>query len=184
MQSNASATNANTPLRAWIADWGNALTLVIIAYALVYLSLMSQGSTSFWSHVLRAVAFLPMNAAAASLALRASKRTTTDPRIRRALRFIGIAYSCVFVANMTAFYWKYEQNGNPLADWTNILYFGFYGLALAGLLAMPLARRVRNEYWKFILDAGTVVVGGGVAIWFLVIIPSSSYQLDGFWGTF
>ena len=145
---------------------------------------MSRGSTSFWSHVLRAVAFLPMNAAAATLALRASQRTTTDPRIRRALRFIGIAYGCVFVANMTAFYWKYEQNGNPLADWTNVLYFGFYGLGLAGLLAMPLARRVQNEYWKFILDAGTVVVGGGLAIWYLVIIPSSTYQLDGFWGTF
>ena len=49
---------------------------------------------------------------------------------------------------------------------------------------MPLARRVQNEYWKFLLDAGTVVVGGGLAIWYLVIVPSSTYELDGFWGTF
>ena len=141
MQSNATATSVNARLRAWLMDWGNALTLVIIAYALVYLWLIGRANTSFWSHVLRALAFLPMNAAAATLALRASKRTTTDPRIRRALHFIGIAYCCVFVGNCMAFYSKYEQNGNPLADWTNVLYFGFYGLALAGLLAMPLARR-------------------------------------------
>jgi diguanylate cyclase (GGDEF)-like protein/PAS domain S-box-containing protein len=184
MQSNDSATRTNTRLRAWVADWGNALTLLIAAYALAYLWLMSHSQTSFWSHVLRALAFLPMNAAAASLAFRASQRTTTDPRIRRALRFIGIAYTCVLVGNVTAFYLKFMQNGNPLADWTNVLYFGLYAFGLAGLLSMPLARRVQNEYWKFILDAGTVIVGGGLAIWYLVIIPSSTYELDGFWGTF
>ena len=157
---------------------------MIAAYALLYLWLMSRSETGVWVHVLRAVAFLPMNAAAATLAFRASQRTSTDPRIRRALRLIGIAYTCVFVGNVTAFYSKYYQNGNPLADWTNILYFGFYSFGLAGLLSMPLARRVRNEYWKFMLDAGTVIVGGGLAIWYLVIVPSSTYELDGFWGTF
>jgi PAS domain S-box-containing protein len=184
MQSNANATRATTRFQTWLADWGNALALVSVGYALVYLGLMSQSETSIWSHMLRAVVFLPMNAAASVLAFRASKRTSTDPRIRRALHFIGIAYACVFVGNMTAFYSKYEQNGNPLADWTNILYFGLYSFVLAALLTMPLARRVQNEFWKFILDAGTVVVGGGLAIWYLVVIPSSTYQLDGFWGTF
>jgi len=184
MQSNANATRATARFQTWLADWGNALALVTVAYALVYLWLMSQSHTSIWSHMLRAVAFLPMNAAASVLAFRASKRTSTDPRIRRALHFIGIAYACVFVGNMTAFYSKYEQNGNPLADWTNILYFGLYSFVLTALLTMPLARRVQNEFWKFILDAGTVVVGGGLGIWYLVVIPSSTYQLDGFWGTF
>ena len=184
MHSNDIELRANPRLRAWVSDWGNALALVIAAYALLYLWLMSRSQTGFWVHILRAVAFLPMNAAAATLAFRASKRPSTDPRIRRALRLIGVAYTCVFAGNVTAFYSKYEQNGNPLADWTNILYFGFYSFGLAGLLSMPLARRVRNEYWKFILNAGTVIVGGGLAIWYLVIIPSSAYELDGFWGTF
>jgi diguanylate cyclase (GGDEF)-like protein/PAS domain S-box-containing protein len=184
MQPNDSATRANPRLRAWVADWGNALPFLIAAYALVYLWLMSRAQTSLWAQIVRALAFLPMNAAVATLAFRASQRSSTDPRIRRALRFIGIAFTCVFVGNVTAFYSKYEQNGNPLADWTNVLYFGFYSFGLAGLLSMPLARRVRNEYWKFMVDAGTVIVGGGLAIWYLVIIPSGTYQLDGFWGTF
>src|SRR4051812_5738687 len=127
MQPNAIAPGANARVRAWVLDWGNALTLVIAVYALIYLWLMSHTGTSFWSHVLRAVAFLPMNAAAATLAFRASLRTSTDQRIRRALRFIGIAYTCVLAGNITAFYLKFVQNGNPLADWTNVLYFGLYG---------------------------------------------------------
>ena len=71
MQSNANATRA-TRLRAWLADWGNALTVVIVAYALIYLWLMGDSQTSIWSHMLRAVAFLPMNAAASVLAFRAN----------------------------------------------------------------------------------------------------------------
>ena len=43
---------------------------------------------------------------------------------------------------------------------------------------------MQNEYWKFMLDSGTVIVSGGLAIWYLVILPSSTYELDGFWGTF
>ncbi|MDQ2767931.1 MAG: EAL domain-containing protein, partial [Gemmatimonadota bacterium] len=146
--------------------------------------LMSRSQTSLWSHVLRALAFLPMNGAAAALALRASRRLDTDPRIRRALGFIAMAFGSVLLGNVTAFYWKFEQNGNPLAAWTNVPYFGLYVFGLAGLLSLPLARRMQNEYWKFMLDAGTVIVSGGLAIWYLVILPSSTFQLDGFWGTF
>jgi diguanylate cyclase (GGDEF)-like protein/PAS domain S-box-containing protein len=184
MQPNDTAARANSRLRAWVLDWGNGLTLLTGAYALLYLWLMSRSQTALWSHVLRALAFLPMNAGAAMLAFRASLRVDIDPRIRRALRLLGFAFCFVLVGNITAFYLKFEQNGNPLADWTNVLYFGFYSFCLAALLSMPLARRVRNEYWKFMLDAGTVIVGGGLAIWYLVIIPSSTYELDGFWGTF
>ena len=184
MHSNDDATRASPRPSAWISDWGNALTLLTAAYALLYLWLMSRSQTALWSHVLRALAFLPMNAVAAMLAFRASSRVDIDPRIRRALRLLGTGFCFVLIGNLTAFYSKYELNGNPLADWTNVLYFGFYSFGLAGLLSMPLARRVQNEYWKFMLDASTVIVGGGLAIWYLVIIPSSTYQLDGFWGTF
>jgi len=80
MQSNDSATRAN-PASAWVADWGNALSVLLGAYALIYLGLMSVARDSTWAHVLRAVAFIPMNAGAAVLALRASRRPDTDVRI-------------------------------------------------------------------------------------------------------
>ncbi|MEP7087285.1 MAG: GGDEF domain-containing protein, partial [Gemmatimonadota bacterium] len=184
MHPNEGATRANPRLSAWVADWGNALSVLLGLYALIYLGLMSIARDSTWSHVLRAVAFVPMNAGAAVLALRASRRVDTDARIRRALLFIGLAFTSVLLGNVTAFHLKFMENGNPLSAWTNILYFGLYVLGLAGLLSFPLARRVSNEYRKFLLDAATVIVAGGLAIWYLVIIPTRTYELDGFWGTF
>ena len=184
MHSSNGDARANPRLRAWVADWGNSLTLLLGAYGLVYLGLMSVAHDSTWAHVLRAVAFIPMNAGAAVLALRASMRSDTDARIRRALRFIGLAFASVLLGNVTAFHLKFEQNGNPLEAWTNFFYFGLYVLGLFGLLSLPLARRVHNEFWKFLLDAGTVVVAGGIAIWYLVIVPTRTYELGGFWGTF
>ena len=184
MESNDHTTRANPRLSAWVADWGNALSVLLGLYALVYLGLMSVARDSTWAHVLRAVAFIPMNFGAAVLALRASRRPDTDARIRRALLFIGLAFTSVLLGNVTAFHLKFMENGNPLSAWTNILYFGLYVLGLAGLLSFPLARRVSNEYRKFLLDAGTVIIAGGLAIWYLVIIPTRTYELDGFSGTF
>jgi PAS domain S-box-containing protein len=184
MHSNDSAARANPELRAWVADWGNALAVLTAVYALVYLLLSGLARDSTWGHVMRAVAFIPMNAGTAVLALRASTRQDTDPRIRRALLFIGLAFASVLLGNVTAFHLKFERDGNPLEAWTNFFYFGLYVLGLAGLLSLPLARRVQNEFWKFLLDAGTVVVGGGIAIWYLVIVPTRTYELGGFWGTF
>ena len=165
-------------------DWGNALSILLGAYALMYLGLMSVATESTWSHVLRGVAFIPMNTAAAVLAMRASLRSESDARTRRALRFLAIAFTSVIVGNVTAFYMKYMANGNPLSAWTNILYFGMYVMGLAGWLSFPLARRTTNEYRKFLLDAITVVVAGGLAIWYLVIVPTGTFQLDGVMGTF
>ena len=184
MQSNESNAGAIPQFRAWLADWGNALSVLVGLYAIAYLAAMGIAPESTWAHVFRAVAFIPMNAAAALLAFRASQRPDTDARIRRALKYLGIAFTSVILGNVTAFYLKFIENGNPLSAWTNILYFGMYVMGLAGWLSFPLARRVSNEYRKFLLDAVTVVVAGGLAIWYLVIIPTRTFELDGMWGTF
>ncbi|MEO6208985.1 MAG: EAL domain-containing protein [Gemmatimonadaceae bacterium] len=184
MHSDHSATRANPRHGAWAADWGNALSILLGAYALIYLGLMSVARDSTWAHVLRAVAFLPMNAGAAVLAIRASRRADTDPRIRRALLFIGLAFTSVLLGNVTAFHLKFMENGNPLSAWTNVFYFGLYVLGLTGLLSFPLASRSNDEYRKFLLDAATVIVAGGLGIWYLVIIPTRTFELDGVLGTF
>ena len=163
MKSDDRTARATSSLGAWAADWGNSFSILLILWALCYLGLMSFVREATWSHVLKAVSFLPMNAGATVLALRASRRTDTDPRIRRALFLLGLAFGCVLLGNSVAFYEKFVRENNPLTAWTNVLYFGLYGLGLAALLSFPLARRAHNEYRKFLLDAGTVVVAGGLA---------------------
>jgi diguanylate cyclase (GGDEF)-like protein/PAS domain S-box-containing protein len=183
MKSDDRMARATPSLLVWAADWGNSFSLVLVLWALCYLGLMSFVREATWWHVLKAVSFLPMNAGATVLALRASRRTGTDPRIRRALLLLGLAFGCVLIGNTVAFYERFVRENNPLVAWTNVLYFGLYVLGLAGLLSFPLARRANNEYRKFLLDAGAVIVAGGLADWYLIIVPSNQHELGGIWGT-
>src|SRR5665213_894429 len=183
MKSNDRMARVTPALRVWAADWGNSFSLVLVLWALCYIGLMSFVREATWWHVLKAVSFLPMNAGATVLALRASRRSDTDPRIRRALLLLGLAFGCVLMGNTVAFYVRFVRENNPLVAWTNVLYFGLYVLGLAGLLSFPLARRVNNEYRKFLLDAATVIVAGGLADWYLIIVPSNQHELGGIWGT-
>jgi PAS domain S-box-containing protein len=183
MKSDDRMARATPSLLVWAADWGNSFSLVLVLWALCYLGLMSFVREATWWHVLKAVSFLPMNAGATVLALRASRRTGTDPRIRRALLLLGLAFGCVLIGNTVAFYERFVRENNPLVAWTNVLYFGLYVLGLAGLLSFPLARRAKNEYRKFLLDAGAVIVAGGLADWYLIIVPSNQHELGGIWGT-
>jgi diguanylate cyclase (GGDEF)-like protein/PAS domain S-box-containing protein len=172
---------AAPPTQAWVLDWGNSFSLLLIAWALMFLGVMGtvRATSTLWA-VVHGLSFLPMNFGAAALALRASVRADTDPRIRRALRFFALAFGSVLLGNMSSFYIRFFQNANPLTEWTtNLIYFATYPLALIALLSFPLARRVHNEYRKFLLDAGTVIVAGGLAIWYLVILPTRAYELGG-----
>jgi diguanylate cyclase (GGDEF)-like protein len=51
-------------------------------------------------------------------------------------------------------------------------YLGFYPLLLAGLLNMPGAPREALDRAKVWLDTGVVLLGGSMAIWYLVIQPT------------
>ena len=62
---------------------------------------------------------------------------------------------------------------DPTHSWANIAYFANYALVLSALLSLPRARRTKVEWWKFALDAATVTVGGGIAIWCLVLRPAA-----------
>ena len=47
-------------------------------------------------------------------------------------------------------------------------------LLLTALLSFPLSRRIHLEWWKFVLDAAMVLVGGGVLIWYFAVRPEVS----------
>ncbi|HXY32225.1 MAG TPA: EAL domain-containing protein [Gemmatimonadaceae bacterium] len=159
-------------VRAWLSDWGNALCVLLWVYAASYIWWQWSAPPSMLRNIIAKLAVLPFNAGCAALALRAASRPTTDHRIRRTLKCFGAGFLCVLIGNIIAFYVGFVRNDDPLVSWINVIYFAFYFLALAGLLSLPLARRVHNEYWKFFLDASTVVLGGGIAIWYLVIRPT------------
>src|SRR5262249_3838862 len=57
--------------------------------------------------------------------------------------------------------------------WVNAPLLVYYPIAAAALLALPRAPRAQTEQRKFLFDAIAIVVGCGLAIWYLVGIPTA-----------
>ena len=159
---------------SWWQDWGTALPVLAVAYCLLYVIWRASGPRDdFATHVIARLVFLPLNAATALLAWRASRRHAGSPRTRRALRLITYAFVCVLAGNIVSFYVGMIMDGDPGVSWINVFYYPFYLLLLVGLLSFPLTRRSEHENRKFLLDAAAVLVGGGTAIWFFVVRPTT-----------
>lgn len=159
---------------AWWQDWGNALPVLAIAYCLSYVIWKASGPRDdLATHVIARLVFLPLNAGTALLAWRAANRHAHDPRTQRALRIITVAFLCVLAGNIVSFYVGMIMDGDPGVSWINVFYFPVYPLLLTGLLSFPLTRRSEHENRKFLLDAAAVLIGGGTAIWFFVLRPTT-----------
>ncbi len=146
-------------------------TVWAASYPIVFATLQAQAGT----RPLTILAFPPMNLVTCFMAWFAASRVA-DERIRRAFRWFGAAWLCVLVGNAVSFLYT---NVLSLGDytgswWVNAPYLLWYPLFVAGLVSLPIASRRRIERRKFLFDALTVLLSGGIAIWQLVIVPTVS----------
>ncbi len=163
--------------RAWAAGETRGLpvgpvTLLTAVYALLYLCWERSGlGSDLVREVVGTVGFMPLNLAAATLCLMASRHQILDPGVRRALRLFGFGYIAVFIGNAISTSYILLTGESPAVSWADLFYMSDNGLMLAALLSFPLTRRIREERWKFGLDAAMVLVGGGVVIWYFTVRP-------------
>ncbi|HEX6614731.1 MAG TPA: EAL domain-containing protein [Gemmatimonadales bacterium] len=115
---------------------------------------------------------MPLNVGVVALFALASRGRVLDPGVRRGLRLIAAGSAMVFVGNTISVWYLEVLHDNPPVSWADPFYLSDSLLTVAALLAFPLARRTRLERWKFVLDAAMVLVGGGVAIWYLSVRPT------------
>src|SRR3984957_7021395 len=120
------------------------------------------------------IAFFPMNVIFASVATLVALHQT-DRRLRRAFLLLAATWVAVIVGNICKFTFV---EGHPTVDWSDSLWVNLpflvsYPLCVTALLSFPLARRAHLERRKFFFDAVTVLLGGGLAIWRLVLIPTA-----------
>jgi diguanylate cyclase (GGDEF)-like protein/PAS domain S-box-containing protein len=142
-------------------------------YGLSYLVWERAG---WGSEALRAyvgtAAFMPLNLLTGLLLFLASRNPILDRSVRRALRLFAIGSLAVLIGNSVSLYQMLVLKENPPVSWADLFYLGDSALMLAAMLSFPLARRIRSEQWKFVLDAAMVLTGGAVAIWFFNVRPS------------
>jgi diguanylate cyclase (GGDEF)-like protein/PAS domain S-box-containing protein len=143
------------------------VALFTAVYGLAYLfwERSGIGSDAFRDFVGNA-GFMPLNATLAVLCFLASGKAVLDPAVRRALRLLGIGSLSVLVGNSISVAYVVMRGDSPAVSWADLFYLADSLLLLAALLAFPLSRRIHLEWWKFVLDAAMVLVGGGVLIWY------------------
>jgi diguanylate cyclase (GGDEF)-like protein/PAS domain S-box-containing protein len=160
-----------------LPGWVTALTA---AYGLFYLIWAGvAGRASSLLDLAGNVAFWPLNAALTGLLLLASGQTALDPRVRRALRLLGIGSALLLIGNAAAAYAVVVQDRNPPLSWMDVFSLTHSLLVFAALLCFPLAHPLRVERWKFLLDAAMVLIGGGIAVWYFTLPAGSESHASG-----
>lgn len=130
------------------------------------------GGADHTSTVISDVAFLPAGIAAALMAWRAAAHRALGAQTRRAWTLIGLAFFSWWCGDVIWFWFESIRGVQPFPSAADAGYLCFYLFFLWGILTMPGAPRAVLDRTKVWLDAGIVVLGGTMAIWYLVISPT------------
>ena len=157
-------------LDGWVAVGAALYAAAFAAWVLV------AGGPNRTSTFIGDAAFLPIGIAAAVMAWRAASQPALDRRTRRAWMLFGLAFSSWWCGDVIWFWFEAIRHIKPFPSAADAGYLCFYPLFIAGILSMPGAPRVLLDRFKVWLDAGTVVIGGTMAIWYLVISPTVAHH--------
>jgi diguanylate cyclase (GGDEF)-like protein len=171
---NAPALTAGRPptLRAWRRDWGGLLALGLLPYVALFAlwSWLGWGDES--AHTLVGdLACLPPSLVVALLAWRAARRLANDRPSARAWGLLAGAVLAYFLGDLVWFHTEIVLGLQPFPSWADVGYLAFYPLALAGLLCFPGALRGPEQRARLALDTVTVLLGGGLLVWYFLLRP-------------
>ena len=175
------------PRRPWERHPATLLAIGVTVYAAAYLGWLGTApADSVVRQAILLLAFLPMNAGLVLLAWRASLRVTpeSNPGLNRAFELTGAGFLAVLAGNGLRFLYVHALHADPDDAWVNLPYLLLYPCWLAALLALPRARREHLERRKFLLDATTVLVSVGLAVWYLVVMPTAAADAQSAMGVF
>ena len=158
-------------LRAWVRDANGKIAAAAVGLFIVYLGWLFFGGPAH--RVLIAnLANLPFEFAGAISAFMAARHRVLSPRVRRAWLLVALAMCADATGNIMWLIYENVFGLRPETSWADAVYICYYPLMFAGLLTFPMGRRTRGELAKFWLDAGTVMLAGGIVIWHIIFAPA------------
>jgi diguanylate cyclase (GGDEF)-like protein/PAS domain S-box-containing protein len=122
------------------------------------------------------LAFLPGSFLVAILAWRASTASGISSGTRRAWRWIGLAFLLFWTGDALWFVYEIVLRAEPSPSVADVAYLAYYPALVIGLVSFPRVLRTSMERVRFGLDTATVVLGGAMVAWFLVIGPIASTE--------
>jgi PAS domain S-box-containing protein len=142
-----------------------------IVYAAAYLVWVRFGGADARARDLVSEAvFLPLNATLAALFFLGSRRQDTRAPMQRALRYLSAASATVVAGNLVTLLGVVREGSVAPGSLADFLFLAGYPLTLAACLSIPVGPR-QMDRWKLLCDAGMVLSGAGVALWYFALRP-------------
>ena len=162
----------NPPGRRLARKGDRTVAAVAFAYLVVFVAWVASGVGGEQARaVIADVAFLPVSLVAAAMAWRSARTNAASRRTVRGWRAIAAGFLCYAVGDFLWFYFEVVRHISPFPSIADAGYLAFYPCITVGLLLLPSvrsggARRMLG------LDVATVVLGGGMVVWYVVIEPT------------
>ena len=116
---------------------------------------------------------LPLAVTLTVLFAMASRTRGLGAPTRRALALLAGYAGALVIGNAIVVDHLLRSGRVPSSSLADLFYLGGYALMFAGLLSVPGGRRTVDR-WKLLCDAGMVLSGAGVALWFFVLRPPAT----------
>jgi diguanylate cyclase (GGDEF)-like protein len=142
--------------------------LLLAAFFVFYLG--GWGSETLRTAVTDGV-YVPILVVAATLGVRVVRRRELDPKVRRAWRFIAIAYVCQLVAQTSWFIEDVVLHSTRYPAVADYCFLTVIPFMFTGLLLMPGPPRSRTDRIKLALDSLIVGASAFMVLWYLVLGP-------------
>jgi diguanylate cyclase (GGDEF)-like protein len=117
-------------------------------------------------------AFVPVIAAAALLAWRASRRAGLGRNACRAWRLLAIALLLYLAGDMLQLAYEAVLHRRAYPTWADAGYLAFYPIAFWGLISFRDRRRSRPERLRLLLEMGIEITGAWMVIWYVALGPA------------
>ena len=156
----------------WAGDWGGKLTLAYGALTLAYtLYIFFRWGGEEYVALVDNIFSDVIYSGPPLMAWRASRRAELHARARRAWRLIALAGLSYWVGGLLWTYYKNVRHEQPFPSWADAGYLPFYAIMLFGMLSLVPKLRNGWERTRFALDAGTILVGAGMVLWYFIFYP-------------
>jgi anti-anti-sigma regulatory factor len=181
MTTAASRHRWSTLLNGWSHDWGGFLALALLPYSLLHVSwLITRWGAVEAQTAIGDLFWIPVNLAVIALTIRAATHTILDRQTRRAWAIITVSQTWYLLGNLLFLY--YDLRGDaPYPSLADVAYLCSYPFLLWGILSFPVTGRGRDDRWTFWLDASTVLVGGTMLVWHLILRPTTAAEYSNVW---
>ena len=160
--------------KEWLRHRTGRLALALGIYALLFVLWVAFGASRLpHREAIGDLAFPPIGLTAAVLTWRLGSDESLKRRARVAWRTVALAMFFYAGGDILWAYYELVLGIDPFPSLADVGYLLFYPTLMLGLMTFPFAPRTKASQTKFWLDAGTVLLGAWMVIWYFVLGPTA-----------